>query len=301
MSSSCTSKVVLAGALVAIGAATAHADPTTLLDRSYLEITAENKTADLELGFSMPVGSKLHLRPYVRVPFADADEHLIRIDKYSRAIKLGGGVDYDIDDTQEAGPSKFLRLSLEAELGTKKHGFTPLGTTSASDAQHQSFSASLQALYGYLLAEPGGGSTQLAPQLAVSYNRSYQAADAIGVVVPGQNALPDTVDMVVVDAPSVAPSLTVRLGSPLYDGSSKAPIAFGAYGTATLTGKGYAPWGEGELVRAELWTYLFLPAPNTRAGVAMFIESSRARADVDRATGFGLFAQLKANVTMFDY
>lgn len=305
MSSSCISEIAV-GVVVAVSiAGSAQADSTSIISRSYLEITAENKTADLELGaevLGVKVGGDVvHVRPYVRVPFADSDEHLVRIDKYSSAIKGGIGLDYDKDDTGESGPAKFLRLSLEAELGTKKYSFTPLGGTEGEEERHQSFSAGVEALYGHLTADPGGGSTQYAPQIAVTYNRSYQAADAIGVVVPGQNGLPDTVDMAVVAAPSVAPSLTVRLGTPMYDGSLKAPLAFGVYGVATLTGSEYKPWGEGALVRAELWTYLFLPSPNTRAGVAVFVESARADADADATTDVGLFAQLKANVTMFDY
>ena len=50
------------------------------------------------------------------------------------------------------------------------------------------------------------------------------------------------------------------------------------------------------------WAPIFgSPSPNTRAGVAVFVESARADADADATTDVGLFAQLKANVTMFDY
>jgi hypothetical protein len=297
MSSNCTCRaLIVSGGLLL--ASPALADVVSIAKRPYLELTAENQAADLELGLAFDLPSKLTIRPYVRVPFSDGDERLIRVDKHSSAIKGGLGLEKEVSLEEEAGKarSRSLRFVVEAELGTKVFEYEPFGATMTSEERHQVFAASLEARYVHL-----DRAVQFAPQLAVTYARSYEAASAIGIVVPGMNGDPDTVKTAVVDPPTVTPTLVVRVGTPFYP-TWQVPLAFGVYGVGEFTGSKYDPSGEGQLVRAELWTYLFPKSPaNSRAGVALFAESERAVSGGARETEYGLFVQLKLNTTLLEY
>lgn len=300
MSSSYTSKVVIS---LAAMTAPALADEATLLKKPYLELTADNQAADLELGLKL-APSDIHIRPYVRVPFSDADEKLLRIDRYSSTVKGGIGIDYVHDLTGPPGPigtppppSRLWRVSLEAELGTKKFSFTPFGEDKQSE-RHQSFSLSLDWMYEYYVPKV----LALAPQVAISYNRSYEEADKTSFVVPSTTMDPDIVDSRVIAPPSVAPELQLRVGTPFYDATSTMPLAFALYGVAALSGTGYTPWSEGQTFRGELWSYVFLASPaSSRLGIALFAESRRDSADADRTNDVGVFVQLKLQTRLSEY
>ena len=301
MSSSSVSKTaLLVGSMVAL-ASSARADDNTayLAKGAYFALTADNMASDLELGMAFTPDAQLRLRPYARVPFSDGDNQVVRVDGHAQAAKIGVGVDLLEDWTGPTGPATFLVVGGQAELGTSVYDYSPAGTASASQ-RHQSISARAQVRFGVLWP----GTLQIAPQLSVGYDRNYVAASAVGLVVPGSSGGPETVQMTVVDPPSVTPVLTVRAGTPWYHGALHAPVGFGTYVVASFAGtQSHAqPWGDGDTIRGELWTYLFVTSPtNARAGLALFAESTRATAEASATTSYGLFVQLKANTTLFEY
>lgn len=281
-----------------VGLHDAAAEPVTITDGAYFTLTAENTASDLEVGVGIPVSGTLSLRPYGRVPFADTDAQLVRVDGHAVTAKFGLGVDYGLDQTGSDGPARFWVASAQAELGTDVYSFTPDGMP-AREKRHQSFSARLLVRRGWLYTH-----FQWAPQLSIAYDRSYAGADAIGEVAPGMNGAPDTVRMVVVDPPGATPAVSARIGSPLYLPQVSASLAFGAYLIARATGddRAYAPWAEGSLYRGELWGYGFVRKPaQTRIGIGLFTEWSRSAAGVDGHTVYGALAQLKFNTTLFEY
>jgi hypothetical protein len=305
MSSTSPSKALVAGALLALAPSLALADGTSLVKGGYLDLTAENKSADLELGLKINAGGdlvsdhwELNIRPFLHAPFADEDEHLVRVDKQSRAAQVGLGIDYNVDTTGSTGPGYVARLSFDAELGTKTYSFKPVESTEKVTEQHQSFAANGEALFGYMAAS--APMFMLYPQIAVSYSRSYKAADKIGLVVPGENGAPDTVEMRVASAPSVTPTLTLRAGVPVYH-AGLGNFAFALFGVVQLSGTDYTPTGEGQTFRGELWTYFFPSTPNSRIGAALFVESARESADAEREHAMGLLVQLKLNADTFEY
>jgi hypothetical protein len=273
-------------------------DPAYLADGAYFALTAENTDSDLELGMSFAPSTALRIKPYARVPFSDSDAHRVRVDGHAQAAKVGIGVDFGTDWTEARGPGRFLVVGGQLELGTSVYDFEPLGAMAVSE-RHQSFSGGLHARYGLLWTK-----LQLAPQLTVAYDRSFSAADPVGVVIPGSGGAPETVQTMVVDPPSTVPVLTLRFGTPWYVGQIHAPIAFGTYLVASLAGTTdtYQPWSDADLVRGEVWTYLFVHTPvNARAGLAVFAEAAHASSDASTQKSYGLLVQLKANTTLFEY
>ena len=298
-SSACRALFVAASLVVAASPARAGDDAEYLAKGAYFSLTAENTASDLELGMAFEPDPHLRLRPYARVPFSDGASQLVRVDGHAQAAKVGLGLDYVQDWTADSGPATFLVLGAQAELGTSVYDYSPTGASPVSE-RHQSFSSQVQGRFGVLWPR----ALQIAPQLSVAYDRNYVAADAVGLVVPGSTGTPDTVEMAVIDPPSVRPTLTLRAGTPWYHGKLHAPVGFGTYVVASFGGTAdrYTPWGNGDTVRGELWTYLFVAKPtNARAGLALFAESTRATSDASSVTGYGLFVQLKANTTLFEY
>lgn len=280
----------------------ASAEPTTLAKGGYVVLTAENLASDLEIGTTVDASADATVRIYGRVPFTGDDEQ-VRIDGHAGTGKLGLGLDLASErtgglDTPGGFWSRHWVLSARAELGTERYRFTPL-TGDAMTERHQSFSARAMIRRGSY-----GRTMQWSTQLSASYDRSYAAARATGVVVPGTGGAPDTVRSTVLAPPSVSPALTLRIGGGLYRPALADRLAFGLYLIAATGGDdaAYQPWSQARTVRGELWGYGFLDeAANTRGGLALFLESSRADADGDSETTYGVLVQLRLNTAPLEY
>jgi hypothetical protein len=318
MSSSSASELLVAAVLLAsTSVARAEDKSFSLANSTYLNFTAENRDADLELGLKINLATSdlkpdltapapddnvvtsFIIRPYIRAPEDDAE--VVRIDSQSRTAQAGLALDYLREDAgaADATASSTSRVSLAAEFGTKRYSFTPIGAMDATHQQHQSFTGSLEGVLALMSGSSKDGATMFFPQLALSYSRAYEEAQKRSFVVPGENGGPDTVTTRIVDAPSATPTMSVRAGSTFYVGG---PLAFGVFGVANLSGDGYKPWGDGHVVRGELWTYWYPGASvNNRVGFAVFFESAKESADSEADNALGLLLRFKLNAYTLDY
>jgi hypothetical protein len=249
-------------------------------------------------------------RVFVALALPFGSGTVVRIDKNTSdwRLTLGGDLAYarraEADDASQLDHSR-SRYGMALSAGHAEYAYSPGAGTVQQTEAHWSISGGAHAIWIHARQ-----SEMWAPQVALTYDRSYAASTPVGIVSP---AMPDSPALVMrtvsIAAPSTSPTLAARVSCP-YALWPDTQFLIGPSLSHTFAGadRALSPFGgDSGRLEGELWIY-YLPkldpktgATNVRIGVAPFA-SARTYGDdgQDRFT-YGALAELRINSEIFDY
>lgn len=244
----------------------------------------------------------------VLLPFGTGT--VVRVDKDTPdwRISLGGDLAHatrrepktadDLDHSRS-------RYGFSLALGHADFTYFPGAGTEPLVEGHWSASATARAIWIHAKK-----SELWAPQIAVTYDRSYSAGSQVGIVSPATMDEPPLVTrMVSIAAPAASPTLAARVSCP-YALWPDSQFLIGPSLSHAFAGmdRSYSPFdGAGGRFEGELWFYYFpkldpgVGATNVRIGVAPFATVRTYGDDGQAGSTYGALAELRINSEIFDY
>ncbi|HEU4726673.1 MAG TPA: hypothetical protein VFT22_02255 [Kofleriaceae bacterium] len=245
------------------------------------------------------------VRLFGRVPVTgDDDSTVVQLDRFTSKVKVGARLarEWDAEAAPVADQTWLVThwVSLASDFGWGRFEYFPTGDeTMPIRPAHSSVSTELE--YRNYRAKKGAGS-QLAPQLRLRYVRDWKASDKVGVVIPGTPPAPSTTKDMIVEAPTVAPELSLRFALPYTAGSE---LGYAPGITYTLKGEQgeFAPGGKVGRIRAE-WYFYWFPAGlkgGGRVGVAPFVDFRTHGSDTLNRLEYGGIVDVRFETTLLEY
>lgn len=235
---------------------------------------------------------------------------VVRIDRNTTdwRVNLGGDLLY-MERTEPVDASDFnhsrSRYGMTLSAGHAQYTYFPGAGTAQQDESHWSIAGALRANWVHARR-----AELWAPQLAITYDRSYAASTPVGIVSPGSTGSPALVmRTVAIEPPGASPTLTARVSCP-YAPWPDMQLLIGPSLSHTFTGgdRELSPFG-GTSGRAEveLWIY-YIPrldtkpaTTNVRLGVAPFASRQTYGNDGQDRFAYGALVELRINSEIFDY
>ncbi len=317
-------------ALVAV-CATAHADDSAALALSpRLTATVTNGKEAIEAGIELTIGQPKHddgaqptktdgdtpaVEPVPRevgrvfatvtTPFGSGT--VVRIDKNTSDWRLNFGGDLLVKARREPTGNddadlSWARYGLALSVGHAEFGYFPGAGFDQSTESHWSLSGTAHAIWVH-----ARHNEKWAPQLALTYDRTYAASGAVGVVGP---ALPGVAGLVTrtisIAPPDATPALVARFSLPfaLWPSSQ---VLLGPSVSHAFSGRdrGLSPFtGDSGRIEGELWVYYFPKQKgltNVRLGISPFVSVLTYGDDGKDRTSFGALAELRITTELYEY
>jgi hypothetical protein len=235
---------------------------------------------------------------------------VVRIDRNTTdwRLNLGGDLAYAVrtepGDTSELDHSR-SRYGLTLSAGHAEYAYFPGAGVAKQVEAHWSMSGAMRAIWVHARR-----SELWAPQVAVTYDRSYAASTPVGIVSTGSAESPALVMRTVsIAAPGANPALTARVSCP-YALWPDTQFLIGPSLSHAFAGgdRALSPFGgDSGRVEGELWIY-YLPklqsgagATNVRIGVALSASARTYGDDGQDRFAYGALAELRINSEIFDY
>ena len=277
----------------------------TLKDRlsGNINLAWTNADAELRVAGDVRLGTpsdEFHIRPKFRVPFQNADTHLVLLDRHADSWRAGGDLEYT-RTMQESSNTKILGVALSADWGIARYEFYPDGGATKSAVWRSAWSLEFRVRYDFDEAKANGVS--VAPQVAASYNRNATAADKVGVVAPATEGAPALATLEIVAPPVLGSRVDVRVAVPF---ALTGPWGMGPSVAYRLVGNPNSadPTGKVQRLQLELWGYYFpkvAEIPNARVGMAPVLSVRTQGTDEGDSVSLGLMIQVRTGINPFEY
>jgi hypothetical protein len=320
MSSRRASSAVVA--LVAASSVARADDGATLALSPRLGVTVTNGQQAIEAGVEYAIGERdpiidtqgppvppprLTGRVFATLATPFGDGTVVRIDKDTSTWRAKLGGDVLIKDRREPGDDQaadlsWARYGIAGSAGRAEYGYFPGGGFDKAVDERWSLSASARAIWVH--AQAG---ERWAPQLELTYDRTYTASRAITVVGPARPGVAGLVSRTISLAPpSATPTLIARFSLPFSPRPSSQILIGPSLGHAFAGGDGgLSPLsGEHGRLDAELWIYYFpkqAGLTNVRLGVAPFLSTLTYGDDGADRTSFGALAELRISTELYEH
>lgn len=251
----------------------------------------------------------------VSVPFGDGG--VVRIDRNTSDWRINLGGDLAYSRRREASGAANLdhsrsRYGLSLSTGHSDYAYYPSAGLVSQSESHWSISGTAHATWIHARQ-----AELWAPQLSVTYDRSYGESSAVGILSPATATLPVHVAVTAPIAPPHAtPTLAARASCP-YALFPNTQFLVGPSVSHAFTGadRAVSPFGgDSGRLEGELWIYYVpafdkgadspnaaLGASNARLGVAPFATMRTYGDDGQSRFTYGALVELRINSEIFDY
>ena len=232
---------------------------------------------------------------------------VVRIDKNSSDWRLKLGGDLVVKDLREPTANgdadlSWARYGFALSLGHAAFDYFPGAAVDPSTESHWSLSGTASAIWVHARRNE-----KWAPQIALTYDRTYAASPAFTVVGPPVTGMAGLVSRTIPLAPpDVRPAFVARASLPfaLWPSSQ---ILLGPSASHTFSGRDRemlpSAGGSGR-IEGELWIYYFpnqKGLTNVRLGFSPFVSVRTYGDDQMDRTSFGALAELRITTELYEY
>lgn len=241
----------------------------------------------------------------VTTPFGSGT--VVRIDENTTDWRLKLGGDLLVKDLRKPtgiddADLSWARYGLELSVGHAEFGYFPGAGFDQATESHWSLSGTAHAIWVH-----ARHNEKWAPQLALTYDRTYAASAPITVVGPTVSGVAGLVSRTIpIAPPDVRPALVARASLPfaLWPSSQ---ILLGPSVSHTFFGSDRetaSPPGASGRLEGELWIYYFpnqKGLTNVRLGISPFVSVRTYGDDQMDRTSFGALAELRITTELYEY
>ncbi|WP_294293593.1 hypothetical protein [Chryseobacterium mucoviscidosis] len=214
----------------------------------------------------------LKIKPSIRLPLTDKSNNNIQIDRNTNTWRGVVLFQFTFDSTKENGPFNRHSVSTQFEYGSSGFKYYPSGNKKIEMKDTKSSFGAEVKYIGYL-TQGNLGTKIISPQFRIRYSYDWKSAKEIGILnIPNENGL-STVSNMIIDPPSVKPTLSPAFAFQYYNGRTNFSYAPAIYYDMTGDKDEHNPFGNLSRLRIEFWTFYYPfvdKIPNLKIGASPF-------------------------------
>ncbi|MPS73301.1 MAG: hypothetical protein E2590_09155 [Chryseobacterium sp.] len=245
----------------------------------------------------------LKIKPSIRLPLTDKNNNIVQIDRNSDTWRGILQLQYTFDNTKESGAIKRHSLAGQFEYGSSGYKYYPTGTKTEEKKDIQnSFGGEIK--YVGFFSEGKEGSRQISPQFRIRYSYDWKSAKETGVLnTPNTSGL-TTVTNMIIDPPSVRPTVSPAFAFQYYSGKSDFSYAPAIYYDMTGEKGKHNPFGNLSRLRFEFWTFYYPvinKVPNLKLGASPFLSIRTQGTDDLNKIEYGALVTIRFSSGMLSF
>lgn len=245
----------------------------------------------------------LKIRPSLRLPLTDKNNNVVQIDRYTDNWRTAILLQYTFDKAGDSGSVNRHSIAGQFEYGSSGYKYYPTGAKSNEKKDIQSsFGGEIK--YIGFFSKGKEGAKQISPQFRVRYSYDWKSSKETGVLnSPDVNGLTTVINLII-DPPSVRPTLSPAFAFQYYSGKSNFSYAPAVYYDFTGDKGEHDPFGNLSRLRFEFWTFYYPvvdKVPNLKIGASPFFSIRTEGTDDLNKIEYGALVTIRFSSGMLSF
>ncbi|MFN2380821.1 MAG: hypothetical protein ABR519_11535 [Bacteroidales bacterium] len=248
-------------------------------------------------------GNSFIIRPTFRIPLTNKENNVVQIDRYTSTWRSILALQYTLFKIGNKGLINTHSFVGQFEYGFAQFKYYPTGEKSKENKQQEnSFGGEFK--YIGFFTQGKLGTKQFSPQIRLRYSYDWKAGKEVGVVnSPNYNGVTTTTNMIV-DAPSVQPTISVAFTFQFYSGRGCFSYSPALYYDITSRKGQSSTFNSLNRLRLEFWTFyypLIKDNANVKIGVSPFMSIRTKGTDDFNQIEYGGMITIRFNSTFLHF